>query len=95
METSALAFLESPEARRLAAAWPIVGKKLPRRNGVSLSREWADVAGVRLDTAETRGEALRRSGICRPDGTLDPLATKLLASVAMATAGAKPTKAKA
>lgn len=93
MENSALAFLESPESRRLAAAWVIVGKKKPRRSGVTLHGEWAETACVRLDAATTHGEALRRVGICLPDGKLDPTAAKFLAQAAMAIVGVRSKKA--
>lgn len=91
MDASALVFLETPESRRLAGAWPIVGKKRPRRVG-SIHAEWAEIACVREDAATTHGEALRRVGICLPEGKLDPIAAKFLAQAAMAIVGVKARK---
>ena len=93
MDVSALVFLETPESRRLAGAWPTVGKKKPRRSSVSLHGEWAEIACVRVDAAMTHGEALRRVGICLPDGKLDPTAAKFLAQAAMAIVGVRSKKA--
>lgn len=92
MEPAALVFLETPENRRLAGAWPTVAAKRPRRASSTLHSEWAEIACVRVDAATTHGEALRRVGICLPEGKLDPIAAKFLAQAAMAIVGVKSRK---
>lgn len=70
---AALALLDSPAARRMAAAWPFLGEDR------SLAA-WAAAAGVPGAAAQRFGPALRTAKICRDDGTTEELALQYIAA---------------
>jgi hypothetical protein len=76
MDSSALVFLDDLAARKLAAAWPLLGECRD-------TATWAKVAGVSKWEAERIVDSLRQSGICLDDGTTNAVALKFVASKAI------------
>jgi hypothetical protein len=78
MTRTAIVFLETPLARRLAVAWT---------TGVDSDEEWLEAAGI-LPAEQTDAlricMALRRNNICHDDGTTDQLALNYIAAVVLA-----------
>lgn len=81
MDPSALVFLDSSDARKLAVAWRLLGTD---RTDLA----WGAVAGVSPLVAARHRQSLTRSGICREDGTTDDLALRYVAQLAGKAAGA-------
>ena len=83
MSPNALLFLKKNEvAQLLAAAWPKVHvTRGARKKRIEV---WAKLAGVRKADAELFHDMLFENEICRPDGTLDPLADGWLTRIALA-----------
>ncbi len=88
VDAASLAFLESPEARRIVAAWPIVAKA--KRAIPTVEAEWSRVAGVSLAVLRIHRAALDRSKILLPDGAIDPGAAQFIAEAAKASARVSP-----
>lgn len=84
MDAAALAFLESPEARRIVAAWPIVAKAKRAASNVEL--EWSQLAGVSLAVLRIHRSALERSKILLPGGRIDEAAEQFIAAAAKSAA---------
>lgn len=83
MDASALAFLESPEARRIVAAWPIVAKA---KRGANVEVDWGQIAGVSLAVLRIHRSALERSKILLPGGRIDEAAAQFIAAAAKSAA---------
>ena len=83
MSPNALLLLKKNEvAQLLAASWPKVHiSRGARRKRVEV---WARIAGVRRADVEVFHDMLFENEICRPDGTLDPLADGWLTRLALA-----------
>lgn len=81
MDPSALVFLDTTDARKLAVAWRLLGED---RTDIA----WATLAGVSPVSAARHRHALTGSGICREDGTTDDLALRYVAQIAGKAAGA-------
>ena len=73
MNASDLVFLSSPEAMRLAVAWPRLGAD-------KSDSAWSAAAGVSARECRTYACALRANGICTDDGKTDALALKYIAA---------------
>lgn len=103
MNPSALTFLETHEARRLAAAWPIFHARCVREAAEFVTQTveervvmqphvWKEIAACDgTDPMDTLMSALEDNGICLPDGTLDPLAEQFIADAARAACGIQVT----
>ena len=79
MKPAALVYLrDNVAAQRLAVAWPLVTDR--GRSEKLVLRDWARVADVPPHQAEALAPVLRSHGICRDDGTLDPLAEQFVAA---------------
>jgi hypothetical protein len=68
--------------RRLVVSWPLVAKELNERAAVA---EWARVAGVARTRVERAAVVLFRHGVCRPDRSVDPEASRIVAHFAAET----------
>lgn len=94
MSPHALLFLKRNDvAQLLASAWPKV--RITRGARKKRVEVWARIAGVRKQDVELFHDMLFENEICRPDGTLDPLADGWLTRVALAGmkfTAAPPTK---
>lgn len=66
-------------ARRMVLAWPLVGRELRDR---ALLVAWSKAAAVPLSELMRRADALRRHGLCRDDGIVDPEALRVVQHVA-------------
>lgn len=86
MDPSALVFLSSEEARRLAVAWQYL--KAEDRS----DRAWGDMAGLPALVVARHRPSLVASGICLQDGTTDDLALRYCGSVAGKAAGLRPRR---
>ena len=79
MKPAALVYLrDNVAAQRLAVAWPLVPNRA--RGEKALVREWARLADVPPHQAEALAAVLRAHGICRDDGTVDPLAEQYVSN---------------
>ncbi len=84
MKPAALVYLrDNVAAQRLAVAWPLVEDRA--RAEKSVLRDWARLADVPLHQAEALAPVLRSHGICRDDGSLDPLAEQYIGAQVQAT----------
>lgn len=84
MKPAALVYLrDNVAAQRLAVAWPLVEGRT--RTEKIVLREWARVADVPPHQAEALAAVLRAHGICRDDGTVDPLAEQYIGAQVQAT----------
>lgn len=70
---AALALLDSPEARRLAAAWPFLGED-------KSLEAWGRAAGVTPAAAQRFAPPLLAAGICKDDGMTEGLALQFIAA---------------
>lgn len=75
MTPASLVFLDDPNARKLAAAWPLLGA------GDRSVEAWAVMANVPEYFARSWSTPLRTSGICRDDGTTHPDALRVIAAI--------------
>ena len=73
MDPASLVFLDSPDAMRMVAAWPLLGEDRS-------VQAWADMANVAIGKASRIAPALLASGICRAGGESDPMAMTYLAA---------------
>lgn len=84
MKPAALVYLrDNVAAQRLAVAWPLAfehGRTVKAR-----VREWARLADVPQHQAEALAAVLRAHGICRDDGTVDPLAEQYVGAQVQST----------
>lgn len=69
-----------PVARRLALSWPLVDAR-------HTTASWATVTGVTRGDVDRAGAMLRAHQICRDDGTVDPLALRVIRRMASAAMG--------
>jgi len=84
VKPAALVYLrDNVAAQRLAVAWPLVEGRT-RAEKIVL-REWARIADVPPHVAESLAAVLRAHGICRDDGTIDPLAEQYIGTQVQAT----------
>ena len=84
MKPAALVYLrDNVAAQRLAVAWPLVPDRT--RPEKALVRAWAELADVPPHLAEALAPVLRSHGICRDDGTIDPLAEQYIGAQVQAT----------
>jgi len=77
--TAVAVLAEDPDARRLVVAWPLVEAGL---TDTALLVAWSRVSAVPLSRVRRLGEVLVRHGICRPDRTVDPEATRVVQHLA-------------
>lgn len=68
--------LESLDAKRLAVAW----QYLKKDRG---DEAWMKLAAVPRHRAQRHMGILRTSGVCRTDGTVDPLALQFISAHTM------------
>ncbi len=68
--------LESPDAKRLAVAWQYLGKDRS-------DEAWRTLAVVPRYRAVKHMGILKTSGVCRADGTVDPLALQFIGAHTM------------
>lgn len=89
MKPAALVYLrDNVAAQRMAVAWPLAFEQ--GRGEKARVRAWARLADVPPHLAEALAAVLRAHGICRDDGTVDPLAEQYVANqVASSLKGAK------
>lgn len=89
MKPAALVYLrDNVAAQRMAVAWPVAFERA--RTEKARLREWARVADVPRHQAEALAAVLRAHGICRDDGTVDPLAEQYVSNqVASSLKGAR------
>lgn len=100
MNRSSLTFLESHEARQLAAAWPLLKKEYWHHaiecasnsyfGGCHCRDSWAYAVWTNPKLSDDAWDSMRRlceSDICRADGTLDPIAEQFIEDAARAAAG--------
>lgn len=84
MKPAALVYLrDNVAAQRLAVAWPLVPDRT--RGEKAVLRDWARVADVPPHQTEALAPVLRSHGICRDDGTIDPLAEQYIGARVQAT----------
>jgi len=84
VKPAALVYLrDNVAAQRLAIAWPLVTDRARTENVVV--REWARIADVPPHVAEGLAAVLRAHGICRDDGTIDPLAEQYIGAQVQST----------
>ncbi len=89
MKPAALVYLrDNVAAQRLAVAWPLAFEH--GRGEKALLRNWARIADVPPHQAQALAAVLRAHGICRDDGSVDPLAEQYVANqVASSLKGAR------
>ena len=84
MKPAALVYLrDNVVAQRLAVAWPLVPDRT--RGAKAVLRDWARIADVPPHMAEALAPVLRSHGICRDDGTLEPLAEQYIGAQVQST----------
>jgi len=84
VKPAALVYLrDNVAAQRLAVAWPLVTDRT--RAEKTVVRDWARIADVPPHVAEGLAAVLRAHGICRDDGTIDPLAEQYVGAQVQAT----------
>ncbi len=84
MKPAALVYLrDNVAAQRLAVAWPLVEDR--GRSEKLVVRDWARIADVPPHQAEALAPVLRSHGICRDDGTIDPLAEQYIGAQVQST----------
>ena len=84
MKPAALVYLrDNVAAQRLAVAWPLIPDR--SRSEKLILRDWARIADVQPHLAESLAPVLRSHGICRDDGTIDPLAEQYIGAQVQAT----------
>ena len=84
MKPAALVYLrDNVAAQRLAVAWPLVPERARAEKAVV--RDWARIADVPPHQAESLAPVLRSHGICRDDGTIDPLAEQYIGAQVQST----------
>lgn len=94
MKPSDYVFLESREARMLAASWPemFAEARGDAENASNDVEKWRRIAGIEARMMRTTeliaaANGLRWNGICLDDGTLDPDAAAFIKRAAYAAAG--------
>lgn len=83
MDMTALTLLETPEVRRLVAAWP----KVKNDEHGSMLREWAEVSAVHVKVASQWYRPLLVNGIIRADKTIADDAAHFISLLALSKAG--------
>lgn len=79
MHPSALVFLQGDvKAQRLAVAWPLAYRPNSKENAIY--DRWCVASGLPLSIVVRIGPSLRANGICRDDGTVDPLAQQYISA---------------
>lgn len=84
MQPAALIYLQGdPQAQRLAVAWPVA--YTPGLTADQLDERWAAASGLAEALVRRLGPVLLSHGICRKDGTTDPLAEQYIAAQVQAS----------
>lgn len=82
--TAALTTLlaDDPALRKLIVTWPLVAGAVEDRRTIV---EWSAASGIPRSVAERAAVVLFRHSVCRPDHTVDPEASRIVAHFAAET----------